>query len=123
MVPLHGPVSAPQTAVERYERQWTPRDVLALLSWLPDDSAVAASLAGGRHHLGWGQDRWMRKSTFDAIQTSTVVNMKIAAGKKHRGVKPVPPWPGPDEQLRTTQRQRPTRSVADLPRLGLGPRI
>jgi hypothetical protein len=101
-------------------RSWTPAMVLALLSWLPDDSACAASMAGGKHHRGWGQDRWMRKSTFDAVQTNTIVNMKLAAGKKHRSVKAPQPWPGPDEQQNIVEKARPKTRVRNLPRLPQG---
>lgn len=67
----------------------------------------------------------MWKSQFDAIQNLTVVEMKIAAGKKAGRVKNPTPWPTPDEQLREAERRRPKVSVASLPKLhvGLGPTI
>lgn len=65
----------------------------------------------------------MRKSTFDAVQTLTVVEMKIAAGKKAGRVKNATPWPTPDQQLHEAERRRPKTSVSNLPKFGLGPAI
>lgn len=67
----------------------------------------------------------MRKSTFDAVQTNTVVAMKIAAGKKAGRVKTATPWPTPDQQLKETERRRPKVTVARMPkfRATLGPTI
>jgi hypothetical protein len=111
------PPVRPQPNPQAVERQWTPREVIALLYWLPDDSACAASVAGGRHYRGWGQDRWLAKYLFDAIQTNTVVTVKVQAGKKGRSVKPPKPYPGPDEQHKVTESKRPKTSVAALPSL------
>lgn len=109
------PPARPQAHPQPVERVWTPREVVWLLAWLPDDSACAASVAGGRHYRGWGQDRWLAKYLFDAVQTNTVVNVKIAAGKKGRSVKPPKPYPGPDEQHKVIENRRPKVSVAALP--------
>jgi hypothetical protein len=111
----------PQAPPQLVERHWTPREVLALLAWLPDDSACAASVAGGRHYRGWGQDRWLRKYLFDAMQNNTVVNAKIAAGKKGRAVKAPKPYPGPEAQQRKVEASRPKITVANLPRM-IGPK-
>lgn len=88
--------------------------MLALLSWLPDDSAVAASAAGGRQHRGWGQDRWLLKHIFDATQTNGVIAMKVAAGKKANRIKDPEPWPDPDKQLRIATRLTPKANVARM---------
>lgn len=109
------PAAYPQAHAQPVERQWTPREVLALFAWLPDDSACAASVAGGRQYRGWGQDRWLAKYLFDAIQTNTVVNIKLQAGKKGKSVKPPKPYPGPEEQNKVIESKRPKVSVAQLP--------
>jgi hypothetical protein len=115
--------AAPQPYPQAVERRWTPRELISLLAWLPDDSACAASVAGGRHYRGWGQDRWLRKYLFDAMQNNTVVNAKIAAGKKAGRVKPPKPYPGPEQQQKKIEASRPKVTVAALPNLlGLKPR-
>lgn len=106
---IEPPARVPQT------REWHPRRLLACLSWLPDDSACSASVSGGPHYRGWGQDRWLAKYLFDAVQNNTIANMKIAAGKKSGRVKPAIPWPGPDEQQQEKIRHTPKTRVAALP--------
>ncbi len=106
--------SAPQRALE-----WTPQRLLTYLNWLPDNSACAASLSGGKQHRGWGQDRWLAAKTFDAIQNDSIVALKIAAGKKAGRIKQATMWPGPDEQAAQTERLRPKVSVSALPKFNL----
>lgn len=48
----------------------TPTWLLVLIEQLPDDSATAASMQGGRSYRGWGLDRHMTADLWDmqAIQ-------------------------------------------------------
>lgn len=93
---------------------FTPDELLALIEWLPDDSATSASVAGGKHFRGWGQDRWLLKSILDSNQINGVIAMKIAAGKKAGKVKLPEPWPSPEQQLRLTNQLTPKAPVARL---------
>lgn len=94
--------------------EFTPDEVLALMSWLPDDCATAASMAGGRHYRGWGQDRWILKTILDATNVNGVIAIKVAAGKKAKKVKTPDPWPDPERQLRLSNQLTPKANVAKL---------
>jgi hypothetical protein len=45
-----------------------PAYVLALITQLPDDSAFAASVQGGREFRGWGFERHVNVAVLDALQ-------------------------------------------------------
>lgn len=104
------PTPKPDTA-------WTPRSVLALVKWFSDESATAASMAGGPHHRGWGMDRYMLRALHDTAQWQTTVLLKANSGKKSRRVPTPKPWPGPDELRAKAEQKRPKMTVADLARL------
>lgn len=82
-----------------------PRLVLSLVQALPDDSLTAALLAGGREHWGWGLDRHLRASIYDAINQTTV-----AAGNWKKPPK-IPAWPRPALPKKKSKRKK---SVLDL---------
>lgn len=46
----------------------SPHELRRLIEWLPDDSALAASVAGGPHMRGWTADRYMFRSMVHAVQ-------------------------------------------------------
>lgn len=73
----------------------TPWWVLTLVEELPDNSAFAASVAGGRAYRGWGWERHVMAALFDAIQVNTVVTARVAGAKN---VKPPSPMPRPGEK-------------------------
>ena len=66
----------------------SPRGLLARLSCLPDDSALAASLQGVPR--GWGTDRHLLASTVDAVLGNTYVTARVAGVKRVRKPKPIP---------------------------------
>jgi hypothetical protein len=83
--------------------------VLTLVRGLPDGSHLAAAVRGGVEHRGWTLDRHLLASMFDAVQANTVVNARIAAGKKASSIKDPQPWPRPGE----VKRRKP-RTLADM---------
>jgi hypothetical protein len=80
---------------------YTPRLLLALIMWLPEDSAFVASLRGGRRWLGWSPDRALLADIYDALNLNTV-----ATGNWKRQPK-IPPWPRPN-----TPKRKPTTIAA-----------
>lgn len=40
---------------------WTIRELMTFIEWLPDDSAVSASVQGGPQFRGWTTDRHLRR--------------------------------------------------------------
>lgn len=48
----------------------TPREIIHLIEWLPDDSALAASVAGGSHLRGWTVDRYLLRALVHAAQSA-----------------------------------------------------
>lgn len=69
--------------------------MLTLVEELPDSSAYAGSVAGGREYRGWGWERHVMAALFDAIQVNTVVTARVAGAKN---VKPPTPLPRPGER-------------------------
>ena len=57
-------------------------ELAALLSWLPDDSALAASIAGGPHLRGWDGSRHLLRMM--------ELNTRRAVSAKPKQAKPVP---------------------------------
>ena len=57
-------------------------ELAALLSWLPDDSALAASIAGGPHLRGWDSGRHLLRML--------ELNTRRAVSAKPKQAKPVP---------------------------------
>ncbi|MFF3006356.1 hypothetical protein ACFVTF_26545 [Kitasatospora sp. NPDC057940] len=69
----------------------SPVFVLALVQRLPDTSLTAALAAGGRHLLGWGQDRHLIADLYDAVNVNTRATGQWGKGKAPK----IPPWPRP----------------------------
>lgn len=78
----------------------TPWWVLALVAELPDDSALAASVAGDRAHRGWTFDRHLLAGIFDAVQVNTYATARVAGAK---GAKPPKPVPRPGDKPRKSE--------------------
>ncbi|MFE2104306.1 hypothetical protein ACFXAF_00270 [Kitasatospora sp. NPDC059463] len=89
-----------------------PALVLALVQRLPDTSLTAALAAGGRHLLGWGQDRHLIADLYDAINLNT-----RATGQWGRGKAPkIPSWPRPaaKDRRKSTGDAKPPKTVAAI---------
>ena len=84
-----------------------PSLVLSLVQALPDDSLTAALMQGGREHFGWGLDRHLLASLYDATNQTTV-----AAGNWKKPPR-FPAWPRP-ETKKTKKKTKKKRSVADV---------
>lgn len=84
----------------------TPPLALALAERLPDDSYLAAMAQGGRDHLGWGMDRHILASIFDAVNTNTK-----ATGQWKKGPPKIKPWPRPKSK---PKREKKKVTVMDL---------
>jgi hypothetical protein len=98
---------------------YTPRQVLALAEWLPDDGAVAACAAarppasGGDpplpvQHFGWGMNRHLLAAIFDAVAANTVVTARVAGAKKVPDPKP---WPRPGKTVRSSSAGTPITAL------------
>lgn len=66
----------------------SPRWWLWLVEGLPDDSALAASMQGGREFDGWGTDRHMTAALWDAI---------VGVAPRDKNTKP-PTFPRPGKK-------------------------
>lgn len=77
----------------------TPRELLGLIEWLPDDSAFAASVLGGPEWRGWNPDRAMLRGIH--LFTHAAVSKK-----------PPKPIPLPESSRGETRR---VSSVSALP--------
>lgn len=96
----------------------TPREILALIEWLPTDSAYSAALAGGRHHRGWDVNVWQNKAVIDLLQSLIVLTYKANAGKKAKNINPET-YPTPDELLARAEKankqpKKPAVSLAEF---------
>jgi len=58
-----------------------PRLLVLLIERLPDDGMTSAIAAGGAEHLGWGMDRHLIASVYDAINNNTRGTGSWAKGK------------------------------------------
>jgi len=75
-----------------------PSLVLSLVQRLPDDSLTHALLKGGHEHLGWGLDRHLQASIFDAIQINTRATGNFKKPPKFE------PWPRPKSKAKGKKR-------------------
>jgi hypothetical protein len=78
---------------------------------LPDTSMTAALASGGIENFGWGLDRHLAASTYDAINQNT-----RATGNWGKGGPPkLPEFPRPKAKARDTEKPaKRSVSVADL---------
>lgn len=73
----------------------SPRELYALITWLPEDSAFRASLRGGLAHRGWTTDRILIASLLEQAQWNGYNFIKANSDKKARVTAPKPiQWPG-----------------------------
>jgi hypothetical protein len=82
-----------------------PSLVIPLIQRLPDDSMTAALAAGGTEQFGWGSDRHLLASVYDAL------NLNTRATGNWKGKPPkLPEYPRPS----TRKKKQKPRTVADL---------
>lgn len=84
-----------------------PSLVLPLIEGLPDDSMTAALASGGMHLLGWGEDRYLRVATYDAL------NLNTRATGNWKKPPTFDPWRRPQAKNRTAEGKKKV-TVADL---------
>jgi len=75
---------------------------------LPDTSRTAALASGGYEHLGWGLDRHLLASIYDAVNANTV-----ATGNYKKKPK-IDPFPRPKPKGKKKK-----RTVADIHRMAM----
>jgi hypothetical protein len=75
---------------------------------LPDTSLTAALATGGRQHFGWGHDRHLAASTFDAVNANT-----RASGHFKKPPK-IPGWPRPAVRKKPDNTGKRPVTVAEL---------
>lgn len=80
---------------------------------MPDTSMCHAMAMGGMEHLGWGMDRHLAASQYDAINSNT-----RATGQWKRGKAPnIKPWPRPKskkQKKKKSDKKNAAPSVADF---------
>lgn len=86
---------------------------MRLIEALPDTSPYVALRRGGWEFYGWGVDREIRATTFDALSVNTVVT-----GNWKKPPKPIS-WPRPVEQKKKREGAS-VRSLYAALRGGLG---
>lgn len=70
----------------------SPKLVNALVMRLPDTSLTHALASGGREHFGWGMERHMLATIYDALNANT-----RATGNWGKKKAPdIPLWPRPE---------------------------
>ncbi|MFB7643888.1 hypothetical protein ACFC0S_03170 [Streptomyces sp. NPDC056084] len=84
----------------------TPRRAWTLTEHLPEDSALAAALAGGPEHRGWTLQAHLLAQVVNAVRFADANNVRVSGGKVRRDPEPVKP-PAP-------QSARSARPVLDL---------
>lgn len=76
------------------ENPFSPRYILALIVWLPNDSAFYASRMGGPQYVGWDPDRYALAAQVDALRAGNYIALMVNRDPK-KGTKPKPPEPFP----------------------------
>lgn len=89
-----------------------PALVLLYVQGLPDHCLTHALMRGGREHYGWGDDRHLSASIFDALQFNTE-----ASGRWGKKPPSLARWPRPTDTQKADEQPKKGRSVADLFRL------
>lgn len=78
-----------------------PSLILALVRRLPDDSLTAALMRGGREHLGWGMDRHIWATIYDALNANTRLTGQFKKGQAPK----FEPWPRPGDKGKKRRRR------------------
>lgn len=93
------------------EHSHSPRTLLSFIAWLPDDSALAASMRG--QPRGWGTDRHLLATVVDAIQANTWITAAVASKRKPKRPKRLP---RPESEKKSVKAR--VLRVADLVKRG-----
>ncbi|WP_327073330.1 hypothetical protein OG196_15180 [Kitasatospora purpeofusca] len=67
----------------------SPRRAMVLAEHLPEDSALAASLAGGPEHRGWTLQTHLLAHLLNAVRFADANNVRVNGGKLKRDPEPV----------------------------------
>ncbi|AHJ86392.1 tail assembly chaperone [Mycobacterium phage 40AC] len=84
------------------ENPLSPRYVLALIVWLPTDSAFAASCRGGPQFRGWDADRYAMVSAVNELRAGNHLTLLINRDRSKPKPKAPEPFPTPDEEKKST---------------------
>lgn len=95
--------------VLRPEGTLSPRRALALIRWLPPESATYAVLRGGPEFYGWGPDRYMSAALIDAVKENTYA---FVSANSKRKPKPPEPVERPDMKVRRKRGANSFRAMA-----------
>ncbi|MBH1936498.1 hypothetical protein I5Q34_19825 [Streptomyces sp. AV19] len=72
----------------------SPRRAWTLTEHLPEDSALAAALAGGPEHRGWTLQTHLLAQIVNAVRFADANNVRVSGGKLRRNPDPVKPPQG-----------------------------
>ncbi len=86
----------------------SPRRAWSLSEFLPDESALAASLAGGPEHRGWTLQTHLLAQLLTAVRFADAHNVRVNGGKLKREPEPV-------KTPLTAAHKRPTLNLASHP--------
>lgn len=71
----------------------SPKEIVALITWLPEESAFVASMRGGRRFLGWSWDRLMSTLLLEQTQMNGFnfikANTDPKKGRALKGPEPI----------------------------------
>lgn len=74
----------------------SPQEIYSLILWLPDDSALSASIRGGREYMGWTWDRIVATLLLEVQENIRVDFIKAHTPKESaRKITSPPPIPFP----------------------------
>ncbi|MEV7925306.1 hypothetical protein [Kitasatospora sp. NPDC088779] len=85
----------------------SPRRAWALAEHLPEESALAASLAGGPEHRGWTLQTHLLAHLLNAVRFADANNVRVNGGKLKRDPEPV--------KTPSTARKRPALDLTHHP--------
>lgn len=78
----------------------SPRLLLSLISNLPTDGALYASMRGGKQFRGWDVDRYALVSLLNAQRAGNHITLMVNRDPKKPKPKPPAPFPTPDSEER-----------------------
>lgn len=76
--------------VDLWRGTLTPRRAWTLIEHLPEDAALAVSMAGGHQHRGWTIQTHLLAQLLNAVRFADANNIRANGGKLNEKPKPVP---------------------------------